>query len=136
MILFNYQKNIAPKDEIEVVKKLQIPYAMLRTEAKDSFVISRYAGLMDYSELSADLKNLNSELVNSVWAHQYIANFDYYYDVSQYTFKTYFDLASVPEKGGPFVVKGRNHSKKQQWNTRMFAPTKKRCSFDFFGFNE
>lgn len=94
-----------------------------RTLIKDSLVIGRYACLPYYHELEKDLSFNNSRLINSYLEHKYIANFEYYNDIKEYTFKTWFRLQDVPEevRNNKFVLKGKTNSKKQQWKTHMFA---------------
>lgn len=95
-----------------------------RTLCKDSIIIGRYSVLPYYNELVKDLKHLNSELINSYNEHLYIANFEWYDDLTNYTFKSYYDynFSSAPE--GEYVVKGVTNSKKGRWNTCMFAANK------------
>jgi hypothetical protein len=89
-----------------------------------SRVIGRFACLPFYDELETDLSVAGSVLINTRAQHSYIANFDYYADVQDYTFRTWFSFAEVPDavKSRPFVVKGRTNSRKLQWRTHMFAP--------------
>lgn len=89
----------------------------------NSLVIGRYSVLPYYKELEQDLLHNNSRLINNYEQHKYIANFDYYFDIEEFTPKTYFRLEDVPEKGS-FVVKGRTNSRKFDWNTKMFAQTR------------
>lgn len=100
------------------------PVTHLRTTVpKDSLVIGRFSCLPYYDELVADLATNGSSLINSLSAHSYIANFDYYYDIAEYTFPTWFEFVHVPfsKREAPFVVKGRTNSRKFQWKTHMFA---------------
>jgi hypothetical protein len=47
---------------------------------------------------------------------------NWYEDLKDYTPKTWRDVTSVPlTERGPFVVKGETNSKKNLWNTHMFA---------------
>ena len=96
----------------------------LRTEVPPgSLVIGRYANLPYHGELEADIQNLGSRLVNSTMEHQYIANMDWYWDLSDVTFPTWFRLSDVPfsERGSALVLKGRTNSRKFEWNQKMFA---------------
>jgi len=100
------------------------PVVSLRGEVPPaSLVVGRYACLPYYSELAADLALQGSALINSVQQHSYVANFDYYADIRDFTFPTWFALHEIPFelRGGPFVVKGRTNSRKLQWSTHMFA---------------
>ena len=85
----------------------------------DSLVIGRYSVLPFYHELEQDLNLQGSRLINSRFEHQYVANFDYYEDVKDLTAKTWFTLAEIP-KTGPYFLKGRTNSRKEQWN-KSFA---------------
>jgi len=91
----------------------------------NSLVIPRFSALPFYKELEEDLKFKNSKLINSYADHLYIADLqNWYYDLEKYTFKTWFKIEYIPEKG-PFVLKGETNSKKFLWNTHMFAKDKR-----------
>lgn len=89
-----------------------------------SLVFSRYSALPFKGELCRDLELLGSVPVNSLRAHDYAADFGYYRDFENDTFPSWDRLADVPMRlrDGPFVVKGRANSRKQEWSTKMFAP--------------
>jgi hypothetical protein len=95
---------------------------------KDRLVIGRYSVLPFYQELQRDIEIMGSRLVNTWEEHHWIANFDYYHDLKDYTAESWDDgnihLCSHP---GPFVVKGRLSSVKHRWNSHMFAKTKRRA---------
>jgi len=78
-----------------------------------------------YKELENDIKSQGSNLINTYRQHNYIANFEYYYDIENLTPRTYFRLEDVPDNGGPFIVKGATNSRKFLWKELMFAPTKR-----------
>jgi hypothetical protein len=88
-----------------------------------SLVIPRYSCLPFYKELENDLAFNGSKLLNSHEQHRYIADMqNWYEDLKDYTPKTWRDVTSVPlTERGPFVVKGETNSKKNLWNTHMFA---------------
>lgn len=89
-------------------------------------IIGRYSVLPYYRELEADAKEFRASLINSWEQHRYIANFEYYYDVSRWTPRTWFDGEMQHcDCAGPFIVKGRTNSKKWKWDTKMFAEDKK-----------
>lgn len=101
------------------------PVYALRSEVpKGSLVIGRYSTLPHHEELEADTKNLGSRLINTSAQHRYIANLDWYEDLADMTFPTWFRFQDVPSsaKSGAFVVKGRTNSRKQQWLEKMYAP--------------
>lgn len=120
-----YRDRLTLKEEVTSIKK-HFPAFALRTQVqKNDLVIARYSALPYYLELEQDLKNLGAKLINSYSEHQFIASFDYYQYVSEFTPKSWneheFFHCDYP---GPFVVKGSTNSKKFNWNTMMFAPTK------------
>ena len=97
------------------------PTSRSRVGLTDSLVVGRYSVLPFYRELEEDLKLQGSKLINSYMEHDYIASFDWYYDVMDLTPRSYFSLQDVPKNKGPFIVKGRTNSRKHQWNQMMFA---------------
>lgn len=67
-----------------------------------------------------------SKLINSYSQHRWIADLkEWYQDLEGLTPKTWFELSTLPENEGPFVLKGETNSRKFNWNTHMFAATKK-----------
>ena len=88
---------------------------------ENSLVIGRYSVLPYYRELQEDLKLKKSALINSYAQHRWIADFDYYDTIKEYTFETWFESHLLPDDGTQFVVKGRTNSRKGYWNTKMFA---------------
>lgn len=92
----------------------------------NSLVIGRYSTLPFYYELERDLLNNGSKLINSHDQYQWIANFDWYEQLKNYTFETWFRGQDVPD-GIPLVVKGRTNSRKHEWNKKMFAENKKQA---------
>ncbi len=99
-----------------------LPTVKQRTECKDNLVIGRYSVLPYYHELQEDLKVNNSKLINSYNQHCWIANFDYYHDLKEFTPKSWTpdDIPYAPENQA-YVVKGKTNSMKQNWNELMFA---------------
>ena len=100
------------------------PVVNYRTEVPTGrVVIGRFACLPYYDELAADLANQGSRLINSLAQHAYVANFDYYQDIEDLTFPTWFNFVDIPTalRDSAFVVKGRTNSRKLQWATHMFA---------------
>ncbi len=94
---------------------------MSRVGLSNSLVIGRYSVLPFYRELEADLACQGSRLINSFKEHDYIASFDYYEDVKEFTPKTWFTLSEVDKKAYPFIVKGRTNSRKNEWLKLMYA---------------
>ena len=98
----------------------------LRTEVKpNETIICRYSALPYYDELEKDVLLQGSKLINSHKQHLYVADLkNWYYDLSDFTPKTWFDLSQV-DSDGPFVLKGSTNSRKQLWKSHMFAANKK-----------
>ena len=88
-----------------------------------SLVVGRFANLPFHAELEQDVKLLGSRLVNTTAQHSYVAQFDYFEDLQDVTFPTWFRLEDIPRsfRDKPFVVKGRTNSRKQAWSTHMYA---------------
>lgn len=121
-----FRKDITTEPELEVAKKY-FPCVEYRSQVPtDSLVIARYSALPFYKELEVDLKACGSRLLNSKSEHDWIANFDYYENLKDYTFTSWTEF-EYPYSGydGPVVVKGRTNSRKHQWSTKMFATDKK-----------
>jgi hypothetical protein len=91
-----------------------------RTECKDSVVIGRYSVLPYYRELQEDMWLNGCALINSYLQHNWIANFEYYEDLKEFTPESWYSLSDT-DYNGPFVVKGITNSRKYQWNTHMYA---------------
>ena len=116
-----FRNGFGDDHELEVVKKT-LPFTQQRGAVPaDSLVIGRYSVLPYYRELEEDLKLVNSHLINSYRQHRWIADFDYYETVKEYTFETWFDSQYLPKDDTQYVVKGRTNSRKGYWNTKMFA---------------
>lgn len=89
---------------------------------KDQLVIGRYSVLPFYRELEQDVLSVGSKLVNSYAQHLYVADLqNWVADLGSLTPKTWDSLQHLPEKGGPYVLKGETNSKKFQWATHMYA---------------
>jgi hypothetical protein len=108
------------EQEIQVIKR-HFEFADSRIGLIGRLVIGRYSVLPNVKELEKDLAMQGSILINTYKQHQYIANFDYYHDVEEYTPKTWFRLSDIPKEDCSFVLKGSTNSRKDQWKTKMFA---------------
>lgn len=116
---------LAEAEEVEAARR-HFDVCKLRTEVPrgvGAMVVPRYSALPYMQELEADLKNLGCRLINTYAQHQYVADLDYYMDLSDVTFRTWFRLQDVPAsmRDKPLVVKGRTNSRKFDWTTHMFA---------------
>lgn len=124
-----FRLSLEHEEELAVAKKY-FHCVTRRTECQaDSLVIGRYSVLPFYEELEADLNNRNCRLVNSFDQHKWIANFEYYEDLKEHTPESWTDDDFYRcQHPGPFVLKGRTNSRKHQWDTHMFALTKRAAS--------
>ena len=96
-------------------------YNYITQVPKNNLVIGRYSTLPYYEEVYISLKINQSYLINSIEEHLYIANImNWYEDLKQFTPKTYTEWGNLPENG-KWIVKGKTNSRKQHWNTHMFA---------------
>lgn len=97
--------------------------------APGSLVFCRYSALPFNAELCHDLELLGSRCVNSAAGHRYVADFEYYEDFRDATFPSWERFDQIPQRfrDGPFVVKGKTNSRKQEWSTKMFAPNFRRA---------
>jgi ATP-grasp domain, R2K clade family 3 len=94
-----------------------------------SLVVGRYSVLPFYNELERDLEILGSRLVNTGAQHRWIANFEYYRDLKQFSAESWDESNfHLCDWRGPFVVKDRLSSQKHRWKNRMFAKTKRRAT--------
>jgi hypothetical protein len=118
-----FRKDFRCEDEFEVAKKYFTVH-QYRHQCNNEVVIGRYSVLPFYQELVEDLESSNSVLINSYDQHRWIADFQYYEVVKDYTFETYterqFPLVKCDHWDG-IVVKGRTNSRKHYWNKMMFA---------------
>lgn len=119
-----FRSSIDVEDELKVAAKYFRIYHQRSEIPYNAFVVGRYSVLPYYKELCTDLGNNRCVLANTFNQHRWIADFQYYEAIEKHTFKTYFDLRDIPE-GGSYVVKGKTNSRKAQWNTKMFAPTRR-----------
>lgn len=118
-----YRPGLSDENEEQAARR-HFPLHQLRAQIPTgSLVVGRYACLPFYDELEQDLKLLGSTMVNSYRQHRYVADFEYYDDLKDVTFPTWFRYEDVPPalRNGPFVVKGRTNSRKFEWHTKMFA---------------
>jgi len=123
-ICFLFRASEDFEEEYEIAKEtLSFPVYRFRSEIPSNhLVFGRYSVLPFRKELGEELALNNSRLVNSYRQHQYIANFDYYEDIKEFTPQTWFQWANLPE--GEYIVKGRTNSRKFQWKHQMYAPSK------------
>lgn len=116
--------SLADEEEHEAARKHFQVYTQRTCVKDDELVIPRYAALPEYKEFEQDIRNMNGRLINDFRSHCYVADLrNWYYDLAEYTPRTWFYLDQIPTEG-PFVLKGQTNSRKQHWNTHMFADNK------------
>lgn len=114
--------------ELEEAKKNfdVIEYRAQLQNYSNNMVIARYSALPYYKELEEDCKWFDKHLINSYEQHKWIANFEYYEPLKEYTPETWNEKSFGKwDYEGPFVVKGKTNSRKHRWNKDMFAEDKK-----------
>lgn len=121
IILYRQIFDKKPDLELNIAKKY-FEVTESRVNIPNRLVIARYSVWPFYKELNNDIELQGSRLINSVAEHQFITDFEWYECVKQFTPQTYFSLQETPkDENKLFVVKGRTKSKKEHWNTLMFA---------------
>jgi hypothetical protein len=119
--------SLAEEEEMFEAQKCLTVYPTRAKVPENCLVVGRYSVLPYYQELEADLAEHNSILINSYSQHSFVADLGAWYPYLQdRTPKTWFSLENFmknkPE--GSFILKGNTNSKKQQWDTHMFAKTR------------
>ncbi len=93
-----------------------------RMELKNQLVIPRYSCLPYYSQLEWDLAYNNNRMINTYEQFSWVADFHWYDELKKYTFESYnenaFPYISIADR---WCVKGSTNSRKDRWNTHMFA---------------
>lgn len=125
-IILYRETTMEPEEFKAASKYFSVTKSRMHVFGQD-LVIGRYSVLPFYKELEYDLLDKGAVLINSFKQHNFVADLRNYYEVLQekLTPKTWFSLESVPEGGGPFVLKGATNSRKDKWNTHCFATNKK-----------
>ena len=119
-----FRKDYSTEPEFEVAKKYFNVFEN-RVQCKDSLIVCRYSGLPYYKELEKDLAYNGCKLINTYEQHKWIADFDYYQELKDFTPETWYsDEIAYVDYDGPFVLKGKTNSFKQKWNELMFAENK------------
>lgn len=122
-----FRASLAEEDELEACQHHFDTYQYRSQIPENSVVIGRYSVLPYYKELVEDCAAVGSTLINTLGQHLWIADFHWYKSLQQFNWTpkswTDIDFCDAPE--GNFVVKGATNSKKHDWNTKMFAASKK-----------
>lgn len=118
----DYHKNPIVDGELEVAQKYFNCVEQRSEVPPGALVICRYSSLPYFEELERAVQNAGGKLINSYRQHRWIANFDYYDEIKDFTFPTWSEEQFADcEYDGPVVVKGRTNSKKHEWNSLMYA---------------
>jgi len=121
-----FRKSLSEEGELEVCRKYFHTIEQRSLINPDSLIIGRYSVLPYYKELEQDITILGSDLINTYKQHKWIADFEYYNVLKKYTPETWYEQDFYKcDYSGPFVVKGKTNSRKLNWDTEMFATTKK-----------
>jgi hypothetical protein len=120
-----FRESLVEKEEIEAASLYFDVYKYHSDIPEGSLVFGRYSVLPFYEWVEEDLNHKACLLVNTYKQHKYIANFEYYNDLEDLTFKTWFAPSDLREADAPFVIKGKTNSRKSDWNGCMFAKTAK-----------
>ena len=116
-----FRTDLDTENEKETARA-HLPVFVYRSEIpKRKIVFGRYSVLPYYRELYSEISTRFSLLVNTPEEHEYIADCQQWAEGSLIglTPAVYDRWDTLPE--GAYVVKGRTNSRKQSWNTRMFA---------------
>jgi hypothetical protein len=119
-----FRESLAEEGELNVCQKYFNVVNKRSALPNNNLIIGRYSVLPYYKEIEDDLPQ-NSDLINSYFQHRWIANFEYYKKLKDFTPQSwFFNQIQNISINGPFIVKGTTNSKKWQWNTKMFAESK------------
>lgn len=120
-VLFSVSTRRSERQEFEASRR-HLQTETSRCLCRDTVVYGRYSVFPLYEDLEQDLRHFNSRLINTFDQHNWIANFDYYEDLKDFTFESWTENQFPYSKcEGPFVVKGMTDSKKYNWDTMMYA---------------
>lgn len=116
-----FRKSLAEQEEFNAASKY-FDVIESRMDVGGDLIIPRYSSLPYYDELERDVQKAGGTLINSYKQHKWIADFEWYADLKQYTFDTWDSttLHRAP-RDIRYIVKGKTNSRKWQWNTKMFA---------------
>lgn len=120
-----FRKNRDTEEEFEIAKQYFEVIEQRAAIPKNSTVICRYSALPFYRELEADVGLLGSKMLSSYSEHSWIADFEYYHKLKEYTPQTWFDYNFyLCDHPGPFIVKGTTNSRKNSGWSKLFAKDK------------
>lgn len=117
-----FRGSLAEQGELDAARE-HFRVVLKRTDVKPGeLVIPRYSALPWNKELCEDLVELGATPINTFRQVCYVGDIrEWYYDIADFTPRTWFALDQIPKDGGPFVLKGATNSLKKLWDTHMFA---------------
>ena len=120
-----YRKSLMDKTELAAAKSAGFECVDLLSDIKPGdFVIPRYSLYPFVFDQQRELKSIGAKVINSYNQHVYIADLqNYVADLKELTPQTWDNLSDLPE-GKSFILKGQTNSKKDYWNTHMYAVDK------------
>lgn len=119
-----YRKSLFDKDELNAARKYFDCVDLLTDINDGEFIIPRYSMYPFYLDQEREILNVGSSLINTYNQHQYVADLkNYVHDLKELTPKTWNSIPEIDEDG-PYILKGETNSKKNKWNTSMFAKNK------------
>lgn len=115
------------KEELKAINENFVVFKSRMSASGGQLIIGRYSVLPFYKELENDLSTVGAKLINSYSQHRYVADVgSYTEDLYDLTFRTwnFSDFQYIPDNI-PLILKGETNSKKNAWNTHMFASNRK-----------
>ena len=119
-----FRKDFDSEGELEIAKKYFNVVEHRAACPPNALIIPRYSALPYYRELEKDIVWNGGRLLNTYAQHRWIADFDYYSSLRDFTPESWDDYTFCDAPEGKFVVKGKTNSRKHDWNKLMFAPNK------------
>jgi hypothetical protein len=123
-----FRGSLAEQEELDAAAE-HFRVVLKRTDVKPGeLVIPRYSALPYNKELCEDLVELGATPINTYRQHCYVADLrNWYYDLGEFTPRTWFALDQIPDEG-PFFLKGATNSKKMLWRTHAYAENKREAA--------
>lgn len=116
-----FRESIMEESELRAAEKVFLTFRERAKIVKGDLVIGRYSVLPYFKELQNEVDYVGATLINSLKQHRYIADLrNWVEDLRELTPKTWYRLEEVDEPG-PYVLKGKTNSRKDDWKTHMFA---------------
>lgn len=120
------QYGLMEDDELKAANRHFVTFKDRTSVGGGELVIGRYSVLPYYKELEDELGYKGAKLINSYHQHRYVADlWNYVHDLGDLTFQTWNanNIMAIPDNTR-LVLKGETNSKKDLWNTHMFANNK------------